>query len=143
MNVLLIHVSALTIYSGVEFEVDKVKLNIIYSYSSISNLTMNHLTGTNTYYYNTSFSQHGSYSYYVWAWDTSANGNTSDSNVFSLPPSWDIDSDGQCNVVDPILISNHYTKLGDPGWMREDVDNSGAIKVVDLVFISNHYGENW
>ena len=124
-------------------EVEDVKINIIYPDSSVSNVTMYHLIGTNTYYYNTSFSQYGNYSYYIWVQDTSGNGITSDSNIFSLPPNWDIDSDGQCNIIDFTLISNHYTEVGPLGWIREDVDNSGAVKVLDLVIISGYYGETW
>jgi hypothetical protein len=124
-------------------EVDEVKVNIIYPDNSISDVTMIRLTGTDTYYYNTSFSQYGSYNYYIWAQDTSANENTSGSNLFSLPPNWDVDSDGQCKVIDLILVSNNYYDTGKPGWIREDVDNNGVINVLDLVLITNNYGEKW
>jgi hypothetical protein len=46
-------------------------------------------------------------------------------------------------VFDLVLISNHYTETGTPGWIRQDVDNNGAIEVLDLVLTSNHYGETW
>jgi hypothetical protein len=123
--------------------VDEVKVNIINPDSSINNITMNQIPSTNNYFYTTSFSQHGSYNYYIWAKDNSANENTSNSNIFSLPPNWDIDSNGVCNVVDFILISNHYNESGNPGWIREDADNNGYVKVIDLVLISDHYGETW
>ena len=58
-------------------------------------------------------------------------------------PDWDINQDGQCNVLDCVLISNRYGETGENGWIREDVDNNGEITVLDLVLVSNHYGENW
>jgi hypothetical protein len=71
------------------------------------------------------------------------NENTSDSNIYSLPPNWDVDEDGQCKVIDLILVSNNYYDTGNPGWIREDVDNNGEINVLDLVLITNNYGETW
>ncbi len=58
-------------------------------------------------------------------------------------PDWDINEDGQCSILDYILISNHYGETGQNGWIREDVDNNGEINILDLVLVSNHYGETW
>ena len=60
-----------------------------------------------------------------------------------MPPNWDIDMDGECSVIDQVLISNHYGETGPNGWIREDVDNNGKIEVLDLVTLTNHYGEFW
>jgi hypothetical protein len=123
--------------------VEQVKINILYPSGSSINVSMNQVSGTNNYYYKTSFSQFGSHSYYIWAIDTSGNGKTSGSNIFSLPPNWDVDGDGQCRLMDLTLVSNRYTELGSHGWIREDVDNNGAVRVFDLVQVSNHYDETW
>jgi len=101
--------------------------------------------GSGQYYYRstTAFSTTGNYSYSIWAKDTSNNANTSSNVVFSMPPNWDVNSDGTCAIFDLVLISNHYGENGAHGWIREDADNNGEIQVLDLVYVSNHYGESW
>jgi hypothetical protein len=97
------------------------------------------------YYYNSSidFTDSGNYSYYIWANDTSNNVVISDIFIFSIPPNWDINEDGDCSVLDLILISNVYGDSNIAGWIREDMDNNGVIEVIDLVYVSNHHGETW
>jgi len=60
-----------------------------------------------------------------------------------MPPNWDLNNDGDCNIFDLVVVSNHYNETGTLGWIREDVDNNGQIKVIDLVFVSEHYDETW
>ncbi len=124
--------------------VDEVSLNITNPDGSYNNVSMNVGAG-DSYYYNssTAFSTYGNYSYLIWADDTSDNQKTSSNYAFSMPPNWDINNDGECNVFDQVLISNHYSETGNNGWIREDVDNDGQIGVLDLVLVSNNYGESW
>jgi len=124
--------------------VNKVYLNITNTDGSYTNVSMTSGTG-NTYYYNssTTFSTYGNYSYVIWANDTSNNDATSSSSTISMPPNWDVNNDGSCNVYDLVLVSNHYNETGTSGWISEDVDNNGQIQVIDLVFISGHYDETW
>jgi len=98
-----------------------------------------------TYYFNSSstFSTYGNYSYFIWANDTSNNGESSSSSTISMPPNWDVNNDGSCNVYDLVCTSNHYNETGNSGWISEDVDNNGEIQVMDLVLISVHYDETW
>ena len=123
--------------------VDEVYLNITNPDSSFANVSMTKIGTNHHYYYNTSFSQHGNYSYFIVAYDTSSNVNTSTVYEFSMPPNWDIDANGVCEVLDLVLVSNHYGETGADGWIREDVDNNGRIQVLDLVLVSNHYHESW
>jgi len=124
--------------------VDEVSLNITNPDGSCNNVSMN-AGAEDSYYYNsnTAFSTYGNYSYVIWANDTSNNYVTSSSYTISMPPNWDVNNDGDCNVYDLVLVSNHYNETGIPGWIREDVDNNGQIKVIDLVLISEHYDETW
>ena len=124
--------------------VDEVSLNITNPDGSCNNVSMN-AGAEDSYYYNssTAFSTYGNYSYVIWANDTSNNYITSSSYTISMPPNWDVNNDGDCNVYDLVLVSNHYNETGTPGWIREDVDNNGQIKVIDLVLISEHYDETW
>jgi hypothetical protein len=123
---------------------DDVYLNITDPDDTSSNVSMISIDADSYYYKSsTAFSSAGNYSYFVWATDTSGNGNTSGSFAFSMPPNWDINNDGSCTVFDLILISNHYGETSTSGWIREDVDNNGQIEVLDLVLASNHYGASW
>jgi len=124
--------------------VSQVILRIHNPSGSWNNVTM--VTGTaGKYYYRTTtaFSTVGNYSYSIRAKDTSNNANTSSTKLFSMPPNWDVNSDGTCAIFDLVLISNHYGQNGSNGWIREDADNNGGIQVLDLVYVSNHYGELW
>jgi len=122
--------------------VSNVFLRITYPNSAVTNNSMDHKTGSR-YYVNTTFSDYGNYSYSIWAVDNNGNGNASTSYAFSMPPNWDVNNDGRCNVFDLVLISNHYSETNTLGWIREDVDNNGQIEVLDLVLTSNEYGTSW
>ncbi len=124
--------------------VNHVVLNITTPSGSFNNVSMVAGTATNYYYNsNVTFSQYGNYSYFIWANDSSKNSNSSMNYIFSMPPNWDIDKNGECKVFDLILVSNHYGETGSQGWIREDVDNNGEIQIIDLVLVSNHYNESW
>ena len=98
-----------------------------------------------TYYYRstTAFSAVGNYSYSLRAFDTSNNAVISSTVLFSMPPNWDVVTDGSVTVLDLVFISNQYDDSGGAGWIREDVDNTGDIEVLDLVLVSIHFGEEW
>ena len=124
--------------------VDEVYLNITNPDGSWNNISMNQGAGS-SYFLNssTAFTDIGNFSYFIWAADNEKNTDTSSASDFSMPPNWDIDSNGVINVVDLVQVSNHYDEDGTAGWIREDVDNNGVIEVLDLVQISNHYSEIW
>lgn len=104
---------------------------------------MVHKTGTSMYYYNTTLTQSGNYTYRVRALDTSNNQATSNNRVLSLPPNWDVNNDGIYTILDNVLISVRYGQTGSQGWVREDVDNNGLINMVDLVCYLDYYNECW
>jgi hypothetical protein len=110
---------------------------------STTNVAMSKKLGTSTYYTNRSLSLQGNYSYRVQATDTSGNGALSLSYLFSLPPNWDVNTDGVITILDLVLVSNEYGHTGAHGWVREDVDNNGVIQVLDIVLVSSHFGESW
>ena len=124
--------------------VTQVVLRIHTPSGSWNNVSMT--AGSSNKYYcrsTTAFSTAGNYTYTIWAKDAADNSNTSNSIVFSMPPNWDINLDGDCLIFDLVLISNRYGQTGANGWIREDVDNNGDIQVLDLVAVSNHYAETW
>ena len=124
--------------------VDEVFLGITYPDESYVQVSMISGAG-NSYYYQSSTmcSDYGDYSYVISASDVSNNVGTSSSYDFSMPPNWDINKDGQVNMLDLTLISNHYDETGPNGWIREDVDNNGIIQVLDLILTTGHYNEEW
>jgi hypothetical protein len=124
--------------------ISHVSLNITTPSGSFNNVSMND-GAIPEYYYNssTAFSQYGNFTYVIWANDSSGNVNTSQQTMFSMPPNWDIDMNGECKVFDLLLISNRYGDTGNLGWIREDVDNNGEIQLLDLVLVSNHYNASW
>jgi hypothetical protein len=124
--------------------VNTVQLRIKNPNNTWNNITMNK-RNTNNYYYQSSnaFSQQGNYSYIIRAIDIDNNINLSDNQKFSMSPNWDINSDGECSILDITLVSNHYDDVGASGWIRQDVNNDGKIDLIDLVSISNHYGDSW
>jgi hypothetical protein len=111
------------------------------SWNNVSMLTHS----TSMYYYRstTAFSAVGNYSYFIWTKDISNNTNNSSSVMFSMPPGWDINSDGMTTILDLVLISNHYGETGASGWIREDVDNNGRVQILDMSQVSGHFSESW
>jgi len=123
--------------------VDQVKVNLTYPDMHTENVSMTK-TG-DFYYYNSTLSNVGSYSYFIWANDTSTNTNRSSAVGFDLPPNWDITSDGICNGLDVTLISLNWL-AGDGsnlGWIRVDINNDGWVNGLDVTFISLHWLDTW
>ena len=104
---------------------------------------MNYKQTTSQWFYNTSFTTSGNYTWVVGAIDTSRNINQSIPALFSLAPNWDVTHDGSCTLNDMDLISESYGETGSNGWIREDVDNNGCIQVLDFVLSAQHYQESW
>jgi hypothetical protein len=51
----------------------------------------------------------------------------------------DVNGDGTVNVLDMILLGQHWGETGTPGWIPEDINRDGAINVLDMILI----GQNW
>jgi len=124
--------------------VSQVILRIRNPSGSWNNVSMVTRTGGKYYYRsNSAFSSVGNYSYSILALDTSSNVATSSSVLFSMPPNWDVNTEGSVTVLDLVFISNQYGDSSGLGWIREDVDNHGRVEVFDMVLGSNHFGEEW
>jgi len=52
---------------------------------------------------------------------------------------WDVNSDGYINILDTILVGQHWGETGLAGWIRADVNKDGIINVLDMIII----GQNW
>ncbi|MFE3845432.1 LamG-like jellyroll fold domain-containing protein, partial [Thermoplasmatota archaeon] len=122
--------------------VHSVYLNITYPDLHTENISMTD-SGGGQYYYNTTYTEIGSYGYFIWANDASDNTNASSSNIFVIPPNWDINNDHDCSIFDLVLVAGHFDETGYNGWIREDVNNDGDVSIVDLVLVAGHFDETW
>jgi hypothetical protein len=121
--------------------IDDVRLIRIYPDSTEVNESMSRLRSTQTYYFHTTFSTSGNYSYFIWASDTSGNTVVSSSLTYAKPPNWDVNENGGFDLLDVNLVSLHYEGSGVTGWIREDIDNNGFVQLADLLQLADHYGD--
>ena len=68
-------------------------------------------------------------------------GNRVSTEVSLAWPAWDVNMDGNINMLDVIGVGNHWGESGEPGWIREDVNSDGMINMLDVIMIGNHWGE--
>jgi hypothetical protein len=59
--------------------------------------------------------------------------------VVQLYEDWDVNGDGSANVLDMVLIGQHWGEAGLTGWIQEDANEDGEINVLDIIII----GQNW
>ena len=59
--------------------------------------------------------------------------------VIQLYQDWDVNGDEAANILDMILVGQHWDETGLTGWIREDANEDGAISVLDMIVI----GQNW
>ena len=60
-------------------------------------------------------------------------------SVTLLYEPWDVNMDGQVNVLDAILILQHLGETGFPGWIVSDVNCDGMINILDLILVGQHW----
>jgi hypothetical protein len=128
-------------------QVNEMHINITKPDNSYHNLSMSKINPS-IYYFNSSalFSIHGTYDYRIWANDSSGNKNSSVSEIFIMPPNYEINLDGnrEINILDLNMIALVF---GDDeftaGDIREDVTNDGVVDILDLNIVAYHFGESW
>ena len=55
-------------------------------------------------------------------------------------PDYDVNEDGQINILDLILVGQNLGK-SPPTYARADVNDDGRVNITDLVMVANHLGE--
>jgi len=60
-------------------------------------------------------------------------------NVVQLYEDWDVNGDEAANILDMVLVGQHWDETGLTGWIREDANEDGTISVLDMIVI----GQNW
>ena len=51
----------------------------------------------------------------------------------------DINHDGHTNILDLIMIGQHWKETGEPGWTAGDVNCDGIINVLDAILVGQHW----
>ncbi len=57
-----------------------------------------------------------------------------------LIPAYDVNEDGQVNILDLILVGQDFGK-SPPGNPRSDVNGDGTVNITDIVLVAGHLGE--
>ena len=60
--------------------------------------------------------------------------------VESPPTPWDVNGDGQVNILDLVLVSSEFNQSGES--LKGDVNGDGTVNILDLVAVSLHFGED-
>ena len=61
--------------------------------------------------------------------------------VAQLYEDWDVNGDIATNVLDMVLVGQHWSETGLTGWIREDTNEDGAVNVLDMIIIGQHWTE--
>jgi hypothetical protein len=70
-------------------------------------------------------------------------GHTLSATFTLTAPSWDVNGDHLCNVLDLISVGSKSGQSGTPGWIPEDINRDGFVSVLDLIAVGNHAGQSW
>lgn len=61
------------------------------------------------------------------------------SGTVTVYPDWDVNMDGEHNVLDMISVYQHFMETGEVHWIREDVNRDGEINVLDMILVGQHW----
>ena len=124
--------------------VNQVKLNVTNPDTTTVEYTMTKVQGTDTYYYNTTFTVAGDYNYHVWANDASSNNaESTPEQTFLLPENWEMNDDRFCDISDLRKVALQFGATGTPGWIRQDYNNDGICDISDLRKVALHFGATY
>lgn len=61
--------------------------------------------------------------------------------VNDVPPTLepDVNADGQINVLDLIMVGQHWSETGLSGWIPEDINQDGTVNVLDSILIGQYW----
>jgi adhesin HecA-like repeat protein len=96
---------------------------------------------TRTFSWTPGFTQAGSYTSVHFQ---VSDGSLTDSEditftVVKLFEDWDTNGDGAVNVLDIIVVGQHWGESGKAGWIQADVNSDGIINVLDNIIIGQHW----
>ena len=53
---------------------------------------------------------------------------------------WDVNSDGEVNILDPVQVASQFGQVG--ADLNGDVNGDEVINILDLVEVTGHFGES-
>jgi hypothetical protein len=113
--------------------------NLTYSASNLpSGASFN--GGTQTFSWVPSLDQAGTYPDIQFI--VSDSGSLSDSENITItvnPSIADLNNDGVVNILDLILIAQHWGETGANGWIPEDVNSDGTINILDINVVAQRW----
>ena len=59
--------------------------------------------------------------------------------VVQIYEDWDVNGDGAANVLDMVLVGQHWGETGLTGWIREDASEDGTVNVLDMIIIGQYW----
>lgn len=59
--------------------------------------------------------------------------------VVKLYDDWDVNGDSAANVLDMVLVGQHWGQSGLAGWIRADTNEDGTTNVLDIIVIGQHW----
>jgi hypothetical protein len=59
--------------------------------------------------------------------------------VVQLYEDWDVNGDGDANVLDMVLVGQRWGETGLTGWIQEDANEDGAVNVLDMIIVGQHW----
>jgi hypothetical protein len=86
----------------------------------------------------------GNYEYYAYAVDIFGNSTKTQNRALNVGSTvgyaaWDINMDNNVNILDIILIGQHWGETGSLGWIRQDVNADGVVNVLDSIIVGQHW----
>lgn len=51
----------------------------------------------------------------------------------------DVNTDGEVNILDLILIGQHWGETGPPCWILADVSCDGVVNILDMILVGQHW----
>jgi hypothetical protein len=98
--------------------------------------------GTQTFSWTPSSNQTGTYAnvhFEVSDGARTASENITITVLSQTTASWDVNQDGAINVLDMIVIGQHWGETGSAGWIRADVNADGVVNTLDSIIVGQHW----
>jgi len=54
-------------------------------------------------------------------------------------PNWDVNKDERVNILDVVLVGQHWGETGPPCWIPMDVNSDGIVNILDLILVAQHW----
>jgi hypothetical protein len=98
-------------------------------------------TATHTFSWTPSYIQAGDYSSIHFEVSDGSSQDSENIIIGVAQPyaAWDLNNDNLINVLDMILIGQHWSESGSTGWSKNDVNDDGTINVLDMILIGQHW----